>query len=714
MSNTEIEAASLATGGQKHPCKIGLFETLILFIFSTSITSVLLLILNHFSSIYAIISGFFLTVLFLQIFNCKIVLADRRFDRYITLILLIAVFFNAKPYLYVMGGQDEGLYVNMSSTYERTGSTFIKNNLWTKLSASEKKLYDAYNHYHLGIYPTNKSQFEYVYQFYPLHPIWMAIFGKILGSDNRVYSIVFFSLISIVAFFLIAYEISGRKKLPGYLIALFLATNPLFSFFSKFPLSEIVSVAFSSLGFYYLLRYYKRTKEGEWSKIYLFLSLLSFSNLFFVHIAGFLYMPIFYLLLLLTLIYVTDYTSKKHLIIYYFFVFLSYFLSIIYGLNYSPTYSRDIYRLELGRLLVFNPTTQIVLAIILTLAMPFIAIRFHQRLKSIMNRLLPHLFNLLALLIVLLIPWNLYQAFHSGIDLQTSSSYITMLYLTPFGVVLFLLGLNKIRKWHKVSFFLFLVILLLFWLLKAIGSISINYQYYASRYLFSEVLVYFLLLVALYGGYLLEEKRIKRWFGYLLITCLLVYSIFYTTFQLRGQEADGSNQSLKLIATQMDEKDLLLSTFSDNEITTPLTYYFGLNVFVLTKQELANKDLINNFLDNFNDIFVLSNGPLSNTHLETVNIISYKQGIFEHPSTRIPRLFFYHRQTNLYLYKISRYNAFTRIIRPANYPLTNFYEDQIWTNGNGVIAQLELPLTDEAEYVVLKTGGHSPLENDIG
>lgn len=711
MEHTNIHANDSSHGTISRP--IHLFELLTLFVFLTGLAGVGLLTLNKFDSLYTLIIGAFLTLLAFKTFKCQLQFKDQRFDLYLLGILLIALFFTAKPYLYVMGGQDQGLYVNMSATYERTGSTFIQDSLRASLAESEKSLYDAH-FYYPGIYIHDLSKSEYVYQFYPLHPIWLAIFGKLFGADDRVYSLVFFSLISIITFFLLAYELSGGKKLPGYLIALLLAVNPLFAFFSKFPLSEMVMVAFSSLGFYYLLRYYKGTREDAPRRLYLFLSSLAFFSLFFVHISGFFYMPIFYLLLLLTLIYVTNQAEKKWLIMYYFSVFFSYFLSVLYGLNYSPTYARDIYRIEVSRLFVMNPTIQISISAILAILLPFLVVRFQHNLKNMIRRLQPHLFNLIALSFFILILFNFYQALHLDIDLRTSTNFVLILYFSPFGTLLFLLALNQIRKWYEIPFFILLIFLLIFWIPKVTLTGYVNYQYYGSRYLFSEVIVYSLLLIALYGGYLLREKDvIKKICTCGLIAGMLIYFFYFTSYQLQGQEGDGSNKALSLIAEEVDENDLLLSTFTDSEIITPLPYYYGLNLFAIPKQEVANDDLINKFLDSFNDVFVLSNGPLSNPNLETVNMIAYKQGIFEHPVNMLPKKFFYHRLTNLYLYRISRHDYFTPIIRPSNFRLTNFYSDRYWTNGNGIISEIGLKLVPESNYIVLHTLGHNPIRANL-
>lgn len=716
---------------------IKLFDLLTLYVFMTGIAGLLLLAVSKFDSLYSLVMGAFFTGLALKIFKCRITFRDHRFDIYLLLILLVAGFFIAKPYLYIMGGQDEGLYVNMSSTYEKTGSTFIKDYLRDSLPEDKKQLYDAYNHYGLtgkvvdkyegsnvpGVFIKDLEKSEYVYQFYPLHPIWMAIFAKVLGEDNRVYSLVFFSIISLITFFLLAYELSNRRKWPAYIVTGFLAVNPLFTFFSKFPVSEMVSIAMSGLGFYYLLRYFQQYKEnGPLQKIYLFLSSMAFFNLFFNHISGFLYMPIFYLVLIIALVFIDDKSKLRTFVLYALSIFFGYFLSVLYGLKYSFPYSFDIYNFELSRLVFFNWKLQMILFTIALAIIAFLMRKYRMTMQSLVKKYLPYALNILALLIIFIIPLNLYDAYNAGLafgDLKrvmySSAILTTVLYITHVGLILFIFGLNRARKSQELPNFLFLVFILLSWYMKIIISVWIGYQYYAARYLFNEVVVYSMLFIALYCGHLLTAQKFKKYLAIAAIAFISINSIYYTSFQLQGQEADGSNRALKRIAAQIDEKDILMPTFSGHEILTPLKYYFGLNMFIISPQEVGEKDFFNYFFDNFNDIFILSTKPLSNRNLEIVDIIAYKEGIFKHPSYEIPQEFFYHNQTDLYFYKVNRYDYFTRhiTIKPADYERTGFYEDNIWTNGEGVIKKLAIQVHPESKYVIIQANGSHPFKNDV-
>src|SRR5262249_9412998 len=251
-------------------CSIGPFEVLSLFVLSTSVSGLGLLMLQSFSALRSLSLGSVLCFLLAKVFHLSI----RRpvFDARLCSILLIAACFRALPYLYIPGGQDQGIYVSMAPTYERTGSPFYVDSLRITLQhLGLGKYYDKYSiartfpksaffydiahharytknkyegWYLPGIYISDLEQSKYVFQFLPLHPIWMAIAGRILGWSNEVYALVCFSLFSIAALYYLTFELTRGRLLPSCLVGIFLATNPLHAFFSKFPVSEVVFLAF--------------------------------------------------------------------------------------------------------------------------------------------------------------------------------------------------------------------------------------------------------------------------------------------------------------------------------------------------------------------------------------------------------------------------------------------------------------------------------------
>jgi hypothetical protein len=727
--------------------EIGPLEALLAWIVSVSITAVFLLVLSIFHAAYALVAGTILFLLIGIIFNFRIDVERKKFDGVLLLILLIALFFRIGPYLYIMGGQDEGVYVNMSSYYEKAGGTFIRDNIRANMPRALRPIYDDSNQYkrrmvkpgkyegsHLpGIYIEDLRNSEYEFQFYPLHPLWMAIFGKLFGATNRVYSLVFFSLLSIWLFYLLALELSGGKKLPAYLLALFIAVNPLHAFFSKFPVTEIVSLFFSSAGFYLLVKYYEESKEGNTNVFYLILSSGSFLCLFLNHIAGFLYLPLFYFILLLAMLYVDNRAVKRSLIVYCLSIFAGFGLSLLYGYNYSFPYFYDVYRLTFGAYL--GPNFHVfLLMFVLLAAMIAIMVFFNaRRLKPYLERLSPLIYKFYPAIIYGIILLAFFHALQLGftdkyeaarfnqrwhiadkgvISLAYSSIVVAVSYLTPFGFLLFLAALNCMRKVSNIKILTLIIFLSVVWFMRIILAPVIPYQYYYARYLLGEVVPYSFLLIAIYVGQAIEKDRIHKIVIGLLCICVLVFSVYFTSFQLLGRVAKGADKALSGVAGRMDGNDILLINAEGfahyNELVTPLSYYYGLNTITVPDALNVSTNIAAYLSARYGDLFVLSQEPLGQYTL--VDTIPYKQGFFE-PYAMIPRRFYYFRKT-LYLYKITRKINFSKEILPSEFDIGNFY-DNIWTNGDGVIKRISYKIMPQDKYLVLKTRGWNPYMDNL-
>ena len=348
-----------------HSRSVNLFDLFIFLIVCLSFSSILLLVLNRFNPYHVVAIGAAITGIFAMFFRSKIDLSIRGIPLALLVILVVGIVLRVPPYLYVPGGQDQGVYVNMSATYEKKGSTFLVDDVRKKaIESGLEKYYDAANQFEIfkrapkkgeyegihlpGIYIKDSEKSEYVYQFYPLHPLWMALAGKFFGEKNSVYSLVFFSLLSITAFYLLASVIPGGSKMSSVFIGIFLALNPLHAFFSKFPVTEVVALCFSSLGFYYLIKYYSKAYFNKISIFYLVLSASLFGCMFFTRISGFMYVPFFYFLFVVTVIFEKNSAVRNQLSIFFLSVFCLYTLSVAYGLAYSYPYCYDLYKSLFG------------------------------------------------------------------------------------------------------------------------------------------------------------------------------------------------------------------------------------------------------------------------------------------------------------------------------------------------------------------------------
>jgi len=671
---------------------ISVFESLWLFIVSTSAASVVLLALDRFHSTYAVIAGAVICLVLAKAFSLRLDIRGRGVDGALLIILLIGFLFRAEPYLYVPGGQDQGLYVNMSAAYERTGSTFITDTVRTGIGDPVlREYYDTHNQsrpdeisvyslvpfvenrfegYHLpGAYIEDLDASRYVFQFYPLHPLWMAIAAKLLGPDNRVYSLVIFSLLSIVSFYLLALELSGGRRAPAHLIAFFIAVNPLHAFFSKFPVSEIMALAFSSTGFYFLAKYYRMREEPR--PLYLFLSAGALACMFFTRISGFLYLPFFFFLFAAILLLAERGRAKAHLVAYCLSVSALYGLSVLYGLDYSYPYSLYIYTTS------FPGTPAVLLGVVLAFALLLLLIALAPRslkhaFASRLMRRAPGVLPYVVGAVILAGAVNAYLLGYTGVygghwwvdtwwglagkgwkSLLYSNLYVAALYLTPGGFLAFLLSLRHAGKQEGVFYPALLSFLAMFWAYCTIFLFTPR-QFFHARYLVSELVPYSLLLVSLYLGRLLEETRARRLVAWAFFVMISLFSLSYTRYQFLGKEADGADEALRKIARHMDRRDLLLINrygFDPHaEVKTALSYYYGLSVFSIRDVYDLDGRFVELFSESYGDVFLLSQGPLAVPFAIPLDTIAYRRGRFKE-MTGVPDEFS-HFQRNLYLYRV--------------------------------------------------------------
>ncbi len=731
--------------------RISLLEAVHAYIVVVSLLSVVGLALNVFHSVYVLLGGAVICAVIAIILKLRVVWNIQNADKVILLIVLIACLFRANPYLWIVGGQDQGVYVNMSAQYERTGSTIISDVVRSTLAESQKELYDRDNN-HLepgrmmpgvwegwripGVFIKDLQKSQDVFQFYPLHPLWMAMFGTLFGAENRIYSIVFFSIASIFYLYLIVIEFTNGNKLPAYIAALFLTLNPLHAFFGKFPVSETVSLFFSASGFYYLIRYYKDARHHALNPIYLILSAGSFACVFITHISAFLYVPLVFILTLGTVISVQDLRLRRQLLGYSMLICLGFALSVFYGYRYSFPYFFDVYRATfepyLGR---HWDIMLMILGLTLGLLVGLAALT-----KNYLKRVLSkysHLLTIAAPLIlfgaILLGSYKAYQMgftdryagdpvldgrFHLvrlGVQsLEFSPIFSVVLYLTPFGVVFFLLAVGAARRSRDVMIIALTIFLSLSWVMRVGLESALPFQFYFSRYLSCEVIPYSMLLLVVFMHTLYLKGPAYRAGVTIAAVCMSLYFGYFSSFQLFVREAEGAHEALQRIEKRMDKGSILVFNQHNAKryypILTPLSLYYGLNTVGI--DDVRATQWWYDLLLQYNSVFVLSEEPQS--RFDLVDIVDYKQGVFEQiPS--IPRRFYYATST-LYLYRVDhgpKLASLTNILKPGLFDIENFYDDKLWTNGDGFIKNIQYKVSPADRYLTLVTRGISPIRDDL-
>ncbi len=609
-----------------------LLDVLVVFVLAVSIVSVVSLVLNLFRPNIALMASLIITVSIfcMQRHTWKIVLNIKSIHAStIILLLLIGLFFRSEPYHYIAGGQDQGVYVNMSQYYAQYGKIFVIDELRESLPEALKTTYDAENlsisvrvedqnegFYLPGVYVKDQQKSVYVFQFYPLHPLWMSLFGELFGDTYRVYSLVFFSLLSLLAFYLLAFELSKSRTL-AFCAGFLLAINPLHAFFSKFPVTEVVALTFTLLSFYYLLKYYHLAKAQHFFPVYLFLSALLMLSMFFTRISGFMYLPFFYLILIVVDIFCENKLMAKQLKYYLCAVFIFYALSVVYGLVFSYPYSSDIYRLSFQRLLGNNWQAGLIVLVAIFVFIYIIILAivnsiYSDKLKYFVfnsRRLIPYVF----LTVFCLGVYKVYQLGFTETYIENEwynirwhaaqsgwmafiywSDFVITEYLSPFIVLVFSYLVFTQVKNNNLPRTLLLLFILLFFVHISLLQWFIPYQYYYARYLLSEALP-FILLFTITG--LAGIKKYKK-VAYSFVGLSAIYMFIFTSFQLRAREMEGLHASLLTLKKHIGNDDILMLEqrflHFNGELKTTLRFYYDLNVLSVNNEQ--SRPFINFFV----------------------------------------------------------------------------------------------------------------------
>jgi hypothetical protein len=718
--------------------EISIFDALLLWIGITSVLSVYYLSVGSYSSLKTLIIS---SALFLLLFfglNLKLRLPSFKSHLGLIIILLIALLFRIEPYLYVMGGQDQGIYVNMSAVYERTGGPFYTDTLREALSAEDKKVYDERNQlmqtgnphsrnfggvHQLGFFFEDISKSKYVSQFLVLHPIWMAIFAKTFGTDFRVYSHLFFSTLLIVAVYFIVLDLSNGKKLAAFSVALFLALNPLVAFFSKLPTKEIILYFFFLAGAYSLIQYYQKSRTGLLKPIYLFISFLLVFSLFFVHTQPVLYIPFFYGVLVISTIFEQHRTIRKQLLWYCTAVFFGYGISLIYSYQFAYPIFMNTFS-TYGKFL-YGPSWRLgfLVTTLCLVAFQFVVFLFRKKLRHLLLKYEKAVLWLPLICLVALISVSVPDLMeNTGLSLaKRSSLYSFILYISPFALPFFVLAILALKSLIKDKiFYIFFVLLMgLEWFF-IIERTPTLYHYYAARYLIGAIILS-TVAIALFLSKLFEKSAFIKAISGLSILLISFYYIHYTSFQFKGGYAEGAADSLKRIVDRVDQSDILFVGPVFNSWVKPaFKFYYGINTYRVWSFEDARKVILDSYeiRTNFNDIYILLPALVDYEGVVLVDIIEYKEGILEHSKTYIPRSFFYLKY-DVFVYKIDRSRFFdldvTRRIDPRMNPqgkFVNFYKE-FWTNGQGIIKDISYPLTRKDKFLIVKTRGHTPFDDEI-
>jgi len=635
--------------GRFRAVEFGLVETLVAFIVVMSGVMLFQLVLSRFDPARSLLLSLLICGVLGLIFLPRFVLpTNGRHIIAIALIGLIALMVRWSPFLHVEGGQDQGVYISMSAHFARTQGLAVTDQVRERLSDVDKAGYDKLNNrydgkrieapgrsegeHEPGIFIADLSRSAYVFQFYPLHPLWMALTARLFGDENRVYSLVGFSVLSVLMLSLLAYELSDRAPAAGFLAAGLLAINPIHVFLSRFPLTENVTVFFSATAFYYLLRYFKAREADGGSISNLVLSAGAWACIFFTHISGFLYAPLILVAILAGVVSATTFGRMLEWVGYGFAVFAAYALSLWYGMTWTFPYSYGTYRAafgeELGTFFLNHWKGVLFVSALACCGVIFVTWHFRARIQTGWMRLRLDTVLMGALLVAAIgsLAYSTVDGYRLGFtadySLQTdprhpgstaftaagenwsylgsqlsntgvagflhSSAAALVVYLSPF-VFVFVLVTWIVKRRRMALYEIFLLMLVTEFLVIRTGMESLTLYYYYGRYLGAELVPYILVLAAVWLHRLFGESA---WRGKLVAGGTLALAITWDGLALAQQYPGGEmhrvDSSMRPMLEQVGPNDIIVLAGGDYPaLRTALDYYYGKHTVVVEPDQVA-------------------------------------------------------------------------------------------------------------------------------
>ncbi|MBN2006000.1 MAG: glycosyltransferase family 39 protein [Anaerolineae bacterium] len=167
---------------------------------------------------------------------------------YLLLLLLLGCsFLYFRPHEYVLGGTDAGTYVNMGAMMARTGKFIQREPLLDFLSdyravTLREQPPSSLTHYlqFLGWYVDDNDPSRMIPQFFPFHPVLIAVGMQLGGLTGGLLVTPFAAVLGIAAFYLTVRRLFGAQA--ALIAACLLAIAPTHVYFSRYPTAELLTL----------------------------------------------------------------------------------------------------------------------------------------------------------------------------------------------------------------------------------------------------------------------------------------------------------------------------------------------------------------------------------------------------------------------------------------------------------------------------------------
>jgi 4-amino-4-deoxy-L-arabinose transferase-like glycosyltransferase len=523
----------------------------------------------------------------------------------VTLSIVMAVLY-FRPHQFIFGGADAGVYINLGANLSRTGNWLIRNPVLSAIPKADYAmlfrehppyLIPRYNHLP-GFYVSDNNAGKILPQFYPLHPVWLAVAHGLGGLQANLFMTPLWGLLGVLALYFAVREAFDRRT--AAIAAAILAVTPTQIWFSRYPTSEVLTLFLLFSGFYAFARHVRR---GEiWSAVLAGLALGQVT----------LARPDMYFLLGLPPIYAA-YLHLKRQFSRRFWTFTGPLLamsahSIVHAIWQNWPYLHNLY--FLGDSLIPKNLAILLVGLIFVTTISIVFSRIAAHHQNTLIRLEPTWRTLLSIAAVSLVLLAVYAYFlrplqadpTHKVDYWYGQSTIPDVepynlvrlgwYLSPLGVALGVLGIALIvyeridgRTWALVSTGIFFSILFLY------NSLNNPHHVYVMRRYVPAVIPTF----AIGAAYVILRLANWRLIGHVLAIVLVVAQVslmLYTNWvMVRQVDRQGVVSQFRSLSGQIPPDAIVL--FNNERPVgiaascgTPLAYIDGRTVLDLQEDHL--------------------------------------------------------------------------------------------------------------------------------
>ena len=489
------------------------------------------------------------------------------------------------------GGQDQGLYTNMAAAITRSGSVNFVDGFRTVLPHNLQIIYDQAKVLSLSLVDPVQSLFQI--EFYPLHPLWMAMTERLVGPYGQHLSLVLFALFGMMGGYFLALEIDGRPVVARLFTAL-LAVNPALVFFTKFPVGEVVASAFAVNGFLFFVRSV-RNDVPRHRTFSLLLTCLCFAGLSFTRWQVFLYLPFLAILTLSCFIPAWARESRIRLGTTIVAILGTFALSLGFYRWQQPKLFDAMWDSIVGS--APDPISFVAVGGVAILLVIWLRWRIANddgvttgRIADLGTRALrfaPWLvvgaLALSALTVAelhrtgLMTPWG--YPVPVGSDpflIRFHVLYRLLLFVSPVGMLLIAASPFLLRRRNTLTALLcgFLALL---WIV-TLTQPFVPYLYYYGRYLVVDTLPAALLLVAVVATDI--AYAISKWVSRILIATVILWATIFSIVQM-GQVEGEPTGTFDEFASHIDDRDIAVLSILDQRLVVPLRVTHEKSVIVL-------------------------------------------------------------------------------------------------------------------------------------